>query len=167
MSPTKNQSNESNSLWEILQASNKGEAERAKLVSMRDGYVEAVRSLFASIRNWLTPGFEKQLVHIREDSVQIDEEMLGQPYSAPTLRVSFPTVNRVVEIVPVGAFVVGARGRLDLRSGVQESILLRALRDHDSFAWCVKMPPKGGRGSATYPLLTEDLFLSEIKRIIH
>lgn len=167
MSPTKNQSNESNSLWDILQASNKGEAEKAKLVSMRDDYLEEIKSLFMSIRNWLTPGFEKELVHIRDESVQIDEEMLGQPYSAPALRVSFPTVSRVVEIVPVGAFVVGARGRVDLRSGVQESILLRALRDDDSFAWCVKVPPKGGRGSASYPLLTEDLFLSEIKRIIH
>lgn len=167
MSPTKNQPNDSNSLWDILQASNKGGAENAKLVSMRDDYIGALKSLFASMRNWLTPGFEKELVHIREESVQIDEEMLGQPYSAPSLRVSFPTVSRVVEIVPVGAFVVGARGRVDLRSGFQESILLRALRDDGSFPWCVKVPPKGGRGSATYPLLTEKLFLSEIKRIIH
>ncbi|MBI4959085.1 MAG: hypothetical protein HY915_06290 [Desulfovibrio sp.] len=167
MNDTKKPSTTVKTFWNSLQGSQKNKAESAiHLTSMKDEFLDELNSLFRSIKAWLNPGIEQELVHFREGTTQIDEEMLGKSYMAPVLFLSFPTVGKVVEVVPVGAFIVGAAGRVDLRSGIHESILLRGRQEDGSFKWCVKVPPIGGRGSAAYPLLTEDLFLSEIQRIL-
>lgn len=167
MNPSKKPSTTAQTFWNSLQGTQKSKAESAKLlVAKRDEYLCEVQALFRSIRDWLAPGVEQGLVNVRDGSTQILEEMLREPYTAPVLFLNFPTANKVVEAYPVGAFVIGAAGRVDLRSGIQESNLLRGRQDDDSFKWCVKIPPIGGRGSASYPPLTEDLFLSEIQRIL-
>jgi len=154
------------SLFDILKSQKSGN-EQVNLVSERDEYLKALSDVYQNFRTWLTPGVKDNLITIQDTEISILEETLGVPYMAPCLRISFTTNKRVVEVVPVGTFFVGAWGRLDLRSGVRDSVLLRVKKKGATgYIWCFKVPPPSGRGTATYPPLAEDLFLEEIKRLI-
>lgn len=164
--PPSNHPEEGNTLFDALRKTKGRGTEIQQLRMERDSYLMSLNDLYLNFKGWLSAGEKENLLFIRNTEVQIDEELLGAPYTAPGLQITFPTANRIVDVEPAGTFMIGAWGRVDLKTGIREFILLRMRNDDGSIGWRFKEPPRFGAGPASFPVLNEDLFLDLIKKLI-
>jgi len=89
----------------------------------REEWVADVSALFNDVRQWLEPAIKEGLVRVTSNLRQVSEEYLGT-YGISSLTLAMPE-GRLVEMIPVGRIVVGARGRVDIVSGPKTVMLLR------------------------------------------
>lgn len=82
-------------------------------------YVERVNELFSLIEHW---SHTRGLI-TRRYSVQLDEENYGS-YSANGLYLSTTGGDRLGTLIPVGASIIGAKGRVDFEGTVDQAILV-------------------------------------------
>jgi hypothetical protein len=90
--------------------------------AVRDDWLEKIDSLYTTIKSWLAPIEEKGYAIISDYTVSIFEELLGT-YEAPAMKVSFFSGEKV-EMVPKGLHVVAGRGRVDMRLGPREVMII-------------------------------------------
>ena len=83
--------------------------------AVRQEWISSCNALISTILEWLRPLEDQALLQIEEETILIYEEQLGE-YQAPALRLVFLR-SQVLTLRPVGRFVVGAKGRVDLVSG--------------------------------------------------
>lgn len=108
-----------------------------------DEWQRDLRDLFAEIKGWCDDnGFKTELI---ENSVEMNEYPMKQyhigPELLPELRVVNPGSGARVDVVPIGLWVIGADGRVDLRTRDGDfSILNRTLRDDRKPRWEVFGP---------------------------
>lgn len=82
-------------------------------------YLTRVATLFADVAQWVaTKGW-----YTERDTVELNEEEYGQ-YLVDTLRLISPEGKKIAEMVPVGASIIGARGRIDLVGTIDQEILV-------------------------------------------
>jgi hypothetical protein len=81
-------------------------------------FLASVQSLFAEIEPWASA----KGLHVKRDSVQLNEEAYGA-YQADTLQILTETGQKIAEFVPIGASIIGAKGRVDL-VGTIDSVIL-------------------------------------------
>ena len=74
-------------------------------------WLGSLEQLYGAVEGWLAP-FGASGVTCERVPVQLDEEQLGQ-YQAQALRIA--VVDEVAWLQPVGALIIAARGRVDLR----------------------------------------------------
>jgi hypothetical protein len=85
----------------------------------------ALEGLFDNIKRWLQPA-EKEGLKVQPGSRVITEELLGE-YEVPTLILRFG--RQKVEIVPVGRFILGGAGRVDIDFAGGKTLLIRRTTD--------------------------------------
>lgn len=85
-------------------------------LATREKYLQDVRQLLRTIEEWLKP----LGVDIEWRNVELYEEGLGR-YEAPALVIFSPSGKHIASLEPVGALVIGARGRVDLRGKVDRA----------------------------------------------
>jgi len=110
-------------------------------------WIEDYQHLLHDIHGWLTEATREGLLFIHEISISIQEESL-ESYSLPCLVIENPITSTRMEVVPIGCMIVGAHGRVDLRTrGVAPIILIRPVEGE---GWLVRQKPNG-----QYPLTRE------------
>ncbi len=107
----------------------------------RDQFLAATRDLVDTVRNLLRPLASKGLVQFSDTTSQISEWHAGR-YHAPGLVAQLGSAQ--VELVPIGAEIAGAHGRVDL-AGPQGQVPLLLLRGTS---------PQAGPGSNLSPDLS-------------
>ena len=101
--------------------------------AVRQEWISSCNGLTSTILEWLRPLEDQALLQIEKGTIPIYEEQLGE-YQAPALKLVFLR-SQVLTLRPVGRFVLGARGRVDLVSG-STSLAMLVLNgtDHWEFA---------------------------------
>ena len=89
-----------------------------------DEYVQRLRDLYAQVRIWLAD----QPVVLTEKSGEITEMLPGQ-YQVPTLEISSQTGAPIAVLQPVGSWIIGALGRIDLNGTNDTAVLLYLFTD--------------------------------------
>ena len=89
------------------------QAESASLEARKTEWLAALRELYATIRAWLAEPLSLNLSTIREEPIELSEYKLG---SYETTKLVLKTGQDTVQIEPAGAFIIGARGRVDVKT---------------------------------------------------
>jgi hypothetical protein len=72
-------------------------------------YIERLKDLYQEVEKWIK---QKGLV-AKEQDIEINEEVPGR-YKAPALTIQSEHGEQVAELLPIGAWIIGAEGRVDL-----------------------------------------------------
>src|ERR1041384_6685679 len=78
-------------------------------VQIRNEYLEYLRQLYSDVRDWV-PG---KRFEVSQDTTSLNEVAVGR-YQAPVLQISERDRGRIATLAPKGAWIIGARGRVDL-----------------------------------------------------
>lgn len=90
--------------------------------STKQDWLQKIDSLYNTIELWLGPLLEKQYANISYSTVLVSEELLGT-YEAPAMAVTFFSGEKVV-LVPKGLHIVGGKGRVDMKLGLREVMIV-------------------------------------------
>lgn len=82
-------------------------------------FCEQIEDLYKNVGEWL----ESTPLRTAREEIQINEEVFGA-YSVPVLIMRNGADRLVAKIVPVGAHVIGAQGRVDLKGRHDDEILV-------------------------------------------
>lgn len=82
-------------------------------------YIEWLKELYGQVKKWIET---KKLV-VKEKEVNLNEELLGQ-YKAPGLLIKDKKGKKIAELQPVGAQIIGAKGRVDLNGKLDQMRLV-------------------------------------------
>lgn len=85
-----------------------------------DAYRRRLDALYGDIRGWILA--REPLADFGSTFVKLSEEVTGV-YEVPSLEVNIPSLP-AVRFVPRGTFMVGARGRVDVRSRLGRQTLV-------------------------------------------
>jgi len=115
-------------------------------MSLRTGWLDDLRALRASIRDWMAPIVEAGLATVTTQDFVTAEPHWGE-YSAPGLAIVLTNQEpRRILVRPRGLFltgaideggarITGARGRVDLECSVKREIVLRFKDDKGDTRW--------------------------------
>lgn len=92
----------------------------------RDYFIQAVDVFFEQIEDFLKPLQQEALLSTSYADYQIDEEYTGQ-YTSRQMVISFP--DQKVIVTPIGANIVGAYGRIDMKGRAGEVKFLWVSKD--------------------------------------
>lgn len=120
-------------------------------------WLEAVEGLLQQMRAWLAEAEGQSLIKVEPGQISITEETTGT-YNAPTLTLSVPSTGKEVKIVPIGRTIIGANGRVDVKS-LKGTYLLLYLADQN--VWVHGR--KGGRPDE-FHVVDKDLFVDLLTR---
>lgn len=148
----------------------------------RAEWLHELESLYSKVSGWLDE-FAADGVTYDDQTIVLDEEHLGR-YHAPALRISCRGTDVWME--PVGANIIGARGRVDLKGfgGAARLLLVPAnadlMRARETGQAVAGRRPEPGTGQAVnhvwkkatpppdvrYVELTEEVFLDTLKQVV-
>jgi hypothetical protein len=127
-------------------------------------WLSALEALFAQIEAWLKPVVDAGHITIEKGEAELVEQEFGV-YRAPTRILHVIPERRVVNILPRGArivgvmrpgggaFMTGARGRVDLVCGPNRAVILR----DSGGAWTLAYVDGGDPGTGMSPLDADSL----------
>ena len=78
-----------------------------------------MNELYGEVKKWIK---EKNLV-VQERDVEINEEVTGR-YKAPGLYILDKHGRQIAELLPMGAWIIGAEGRVDIRGQLDRANLI-------------------------------------------
>jgi hypothetical protein len=132
-------------------------------------FLTHVNQLFGKAKNWLA----EEKWQVKSGETRINEEITGI-YTAPTLLINAPNGEELAEIIPKGACIIEAKGRIDIEGffGIEHigyfingGPLLSEARQlykdvhEDGWYWVANTrEPKAG-------VITKDLLLKLIKSV--
>lgn len=90
---------------------------------MRDEYLERVAALFLLVKEW-TGQFDSKAT-FREESITLKEEPVAA-YSVNVLIISRPD-RKTIRLLPRGCWIIGAQGRVDMKSDLGTETLVYVL----------------------------------------
>jgi len=127
-------------------------------------WLARLEGLMADIRRWLEPGTTGGLITIQPKSFPLQEELLGS-YQAEGLVLGFGS-KRLVEVQPIAAMIMGAKGRVELKpSGCRSRMGVVLLFRGEQ--WIVWPDDKHARTKPeTLPALDEKIFLHLLKEMV-
>jgi len=94
--------------------------------SVLNDYLNNVSDIYKTVSDWLK---EKSLL-TQKQSIEIFEEASGK-YIIDKLIISHDQYKQIAEIQPVGAWIIGGRGRLDLIGKLDQHILIYLNKNGD------------------------------------
>jgi len=77
--------------------------------SKQEEYISKLKDLYSDVERW-TEGSD---LRITQGETELHEEAPGR-YQVPTLTIWDAQGNKVAELAPVGAWIIGAEGRVDI-----------------------------------------------------
>jgi hypothetical protein len=81
------------------------------VVAQKNEWLDYLNALYANIEDFLKEYVDAGQLRIIRKTIQIDEEQTG-PYDAPQLVIGIG--RKVIKVVPIGTFLVGTKGRVDV-----------------------------------------------------
>ena len=121
-------------------------------------WLAALRALMNQIRTWLVKVESQMLIKVDPDQITITEEITGV-YTAPALTLTVLSTGKKVRIIPIGRTIIGADGRVDLKSAKGIYMLLY-LADRGEWVHGTGTRPDD------FPVLNEDLFTDLLTRAL-
>ena len=106
------------------------EASEFARIAVRQKWISNCENLMSRITEWLQPLEDKNWLEIQSEDILIREDQLGD-YETRSLRLVFLD-SQILTFRPVGRFIIGARGRVDVVSG---STLLAMLLHRENDEW--------------------------------
>lgn len=109
-----------------------------------DQFKSDLDELYGSVETWLSEAMKAGDVRVSREFVEITEATAGA-YEMDRLRIEIGT-SAVMEITPVGRFIVGAKGRADLTlvGSTEPSYRLVLLSDETGHSrWMMTSRPRG------------------------
>lgn len=91
-------------------------------------WIEQLQKFMTEIKIWLEQPKREGLIGIIEREVEITEEHIGK-YNAPSLELTIGAER--IKITPIGRFIIGASGRVDISSYIEKFIVLH----HSEKGW--------------------------------
>jgi len=82
---------------------------KTNIKSKQEEYISKIKQLYSEIENWV----ERKSFVSQKGEVEINEEIPGR-YKVPALSIQNQEGKQVAELRPIGAWIVGAKGRVDL-----------------------------------------------------
>lgn len=101
---------------------NEEQAESAGLEKRKSEWLDSLNELFMQIEEWLSEPLSQNLITLKKEIMEFDEYKIGS-YRASRLilQIGYNTVY----IEPVGTIIVGAKGRVDVKtSGTSFKLIL-------------------------------------------
>ncbi|MBM4023834.1 MAG: hypothetical protein FJ280_00280 [Planctomycetes bacterium] len=92
---------------------------RSSTKSRQDEYLARVNALYSDAEKWI----EGTDLEVSRGTMELDEEALGR-YAAPTLTIQDAQGKKVADLLPVGAQIIGAEGRVDIVGRLDRNHLL-------------------------------------------
>lgn len=147
------------SLKQDAEQDSQWQADRPKLIA---DWQQAVKWLFARVREWLASYEQSGLLTFSEEEIPMREEATG-PYRIGIMELRAGKATIVLR--PVGRFIIGATGRIDMhllgRMIENERIMLLRSTQHGDpeETWIIVTPAVRGREGVTFqkPLTQEGL----------
>lgn len=117
----------------LKQKQEQQEASEFEHVAVRQEWIANCEKLMSKIAEWLQPLEDKNWLEIQSENIPIREDQLGD-YEARSLRLIFLD-SQILTFRPVGRFIIGTQGRVDVVSGsTLLSMLLHKGNDEWDFA---------------------------------
>ncbi|MCK4814595.1 hypothetical protein KA005_02400 [bacterium] len=82
---------------------------KTNIKSKQEEYISKIKQLYSEIENWV----ERKSFVAQKGEIEINEEIPGR-YKVPSLSIQDQEGKQVAELRPIGAWIVGAKGRVDL-----------------------------------------------------
>lgn len=87
--------------------------------SRQDEYTSRLNALYSEVQKWI----ENTGLGVLQKTIKLNEEIPGR-YEVPTLTISDAQGKKVADLLPVGAWIIGAEGRVDLVGTVDREALV-------------------------------------------
>lgn len=134
-----------------------------------------LQTLGGMVQGWLAEYAEEGDIEVQTEDIQLNEEQVGY-YNAPLVKIRVG--SQFVKLKPIGTFLIGAYGRVDMEGARGKSRLIlvpagstgpRIVFNADlppeqpvTLAWKIATPPP----TTKYIDLTKDSFLDEMMRVV-
>ena len=82
---------------------------KTNIGSKQKEYISKIEQLYSEIEKWI----EQKSFVAQKGEVEINEEVPGR-YKAPALSIQDQEGEQIAELRPVGAWIIGAEGRVDI-----------------------------------------------------
>jgi hypothetical protein len=141
------------------------EADLAAVVQERgEWWPRQVHELLAQIQDWIRPLVDNGTLQYEVRKVTLNEEALGS-YQVESAKIRFG--SKTLSFEPMGTFLFGAFGRLDVTGPFGKVTLLLLGSDLNTATWhmahpvaapSTSRPPSTSQPRSTFASLTKDLF---------
>ena len=85
-----------------------------------NAFVESVNDFFIDIESWITSSSLKSI----QQEIEISEELSGS-YKVNKLTLQDKSGMKIAEFIPVGAFIIGGNGRIDINGTIDKAIIVK------------------------------------------
>lgn len=133
------------------------EKQKINMTERKKKWLQDLNDFFSNIKKWLKPLVDKNLVQINEMQLPISEDAFGDEYNVPFINIRLS--NQTIQFKPIGAIIIGAKGRVDIIISSKINIMIVK---HDD-GW--KIAIKNQRGY-DYKDFNEDSFAEIIEELI-
>jgi hypothetical protein len=87
-------------------------------ISRQEIFLDRVNDLFIQIKDWL----QEKNYAFQETKIKITEK--SKKYTAPSIELTIPEKDFKVKIVPIGCYIIGAEGRVDIVGDIDRANLV-------------------------------------------
>ncbi|MGB9618607.1 MAG: hypothetical protein ACP5M0_15075 [Desulfomonilaceae bacterium] len=84
-----------------------------------EDYRQSLEQLYSEVRSWV----EAESYNTQEELIELDEPRAGR-YQVPKLTIRNSSGKALAELVPVGAWIIGADWRVDVVGHMQNEVLV-------------------------------------------
>ena len=119
-------------------------------------WTKSIDDFYAVIKKWLSPFHQQSLLSIEEKEISKTEEYIGQYV---TKRLDIRIGNDVISLTPIGTYILGSYGRIDMRGPKAEMIIVE--RDWNKWEFIQRTPKR-----ETWQV-SEESFKTAIESIIN
>lgn len=78
----------------------------------KSDWLKGVSGVYEKIESWISKYKKEDLIQTNYASARIDESLIGQ---YETQKLTLIIGNKIIEIVPIGTYILGSYGRIDIR----------------------------------------------------
>lgn len=122
---------------------------------VKSDWIQQLNSFMKNIKSWLLQPQKEGLLTIVEKEIEITEEHFGT-YKVPALELLIGSES--IKITPIGYFIIGATGRVDITSFLSTFIVLH----HSEKGWIYRNDMQKG----SFQPFTEEHFTKIMKDLV-
>ena len=124
----------------------------------KEEWIARIDRLYQDIEDWLSPLVEKEYLHVEYVDIPLSEELLGR-YIVKKMMIIFFNEEKI-EIEPWGLNITGANGRVDIKLGLRNIMII----GNDDASWM--FAERLGRGQPHTWDFNHDSFEEILKNFI-
>lgn len=121
---------------------------------VKEMWIQDIEDFYSQIQSWLKEAYDEGLLTFFKGITGLEEENIGI-HQAPYMQIL--TGNKSIEFIPVGRLIIGATGRIDIRTSKGDLSLLRSEN-----SWLLVRD----RNNRHYDKFTEDIMIDLLKWVV-